>query len=101
MEFPFSIRRVLGPGPVVALTAKTLQGKQQDARNAIGQIIDALGAASAKAQGLPSVITTMTRFLSSDHVLYIVHEEEKAVGLIKAGVKKLFIRVSLPPASRH
>jgi alpha-tubulin N-acetyltransferase 1 len=41
---------------------------------------------------LPAVITSASRLFTSDNRLYIKAEGNKAIGLIKVGVKKLFIR---------
>ena len=53
-----------------------------------------MGVASSKAQGLPSVITTAQRmFTSGDNRLYLKMDPatNKVVGLIKVGVRKLFV----------
>lgn len=55
-------------------------------------IIDKMGAASAKAQQLPAIITTAGRLFTSDNRLYLRAEGNKVLGLLKVGVKKLFIR---------
>lgn len=51
-----------------------------------------MGAASSKAQGLPSVITSSSRLFTSDNRLYLSAEGNRVIGLLKVGVKKLFIR---------
>ena len=51
-----------------------------------------MGEASARAQGLPSIITTSTRLWTSDNRLYIKAEGNKAIGILKVGPRKLFIR---------
>jgi len=60
----------------------------------LNKIVDDMGKASSKAQGLPAVITTASRFFTStDNRLYLkVQAPDKVVGLLKVGVKKLFIR---------
>lgn len=58
-------------------------------------IIDKMGAASTKAQGLPAIITSASRLFTSDNRLYIKAEGNRAIGIIKVGVKKLFIRNEL------
>lgn len=55
-------------------------------------IIDKMGAASAKAQQLPAIITTAGRLFTSDNRLYLRAEGNKVLGLLKVGMKKLFIR---------
>lgn len=51
-----------------------------------------MGAASSKAQGLPSIITSASRLYTSDNRLYVRAEGNKVIGLLKVGVKHLFIR---------
>jgi len=63
-----------------------------DAQNNLYDIIDKMGHASAKAQALPAVITTASRLFTSDNRLYMKAEGNRVIGLIKVGVKKLFIR---------
>ena len=58
----------------------------------LDSIIDKMGAASAKAQGLPQIITTAVRFFGSDNRLYLKVESNQVIGLIKVGARKLFIR---------
>ena len=52
-----------------------------------------MGVASSKAQGLPSTITSASRFFTSgDNKLYLKAQGNKVIGLLKVGVKHLFIR---------
>ena len=63
-----------------------------DSQAQVYDIIDRIGSASSKAQGLPSVITSGSRLFTSDTRLYLRAEGNKVLGLLKVGVKKLFIR---------
>ena len=67
-------------------------------RSPLCDIVDLMGAASAKAQGLGAVITTADKLKASDHRVYLIADRasRSALGLIKVGVKKLFIRVRPP-----
>ena len=51
-----------------------------------------MGVASAKAQRLPSVITTAGRLFSSDNRLYIRAQGPHVIGFLKVGKRNLFIR---------
>lgn len=51
-----------------------------------------MGMASSKAQGLPSIITSGSRLFTSDNRLYMRAENNKVLGMLKVGVKRLFIR---------
>jgi len=69
-------------------------GKQaiMEGQNAICDIIDKIGAASSKAQGLPAIITSASRLFTSDTRLYLRAEGNRVLGLLKVGIRKLFIR---------
>lgn len=43
------------------------------------QIINAIGEASSFAQGLNNIITTSEKLQSSDHLLYLMKEEDEAL----------------------
>ncbi|CAG8766380.1 11173_t:CDS:2, partial [Acaulospora morrowiae] len=60
-------------------------------------IIDAMGEASTKAQGLSKVITTAEKLKESSHRLYIIKDTQstKVIGILKVGKKKLFIVVGI------
>eukprot|EP00698_Gefionella_okellyi_P024716 TRINITY_DN8800_c0_g1_i1.p1 TRINITY_DN8800_c0_g1~~TRINITY_DN8800_c0_g1_i1.p1 ORF type:complete len:251 (+),score=37.57 TRINITY_DN8800_c0_g1_i1:81-833(+) len=56
-------------------------------------VIDGMGKASATAQGLGQVITTMSRLRASpDQHLYIFSKNQAVGGILKIGKKKLFVR---------
>jgi alpha-tubulin N-acetyltransferase 1 len=61
----------------------------------ISSVLDAIGTASAKAQGLKAVITTGLKFIGTDQRLFIKCEGKTVVGLLKMGKRKLFIRDEL------
>ena len=63
-----------------------------DSQAQLYEIIDRMGVASSKAQALPSVITSSSRLFTSDNRLYLKAEGNKVIGLLKVGVKHLFIR---------
>jgi alpha-tubulin N-acetyltransferase 1 len=87
MEFPFDVYRALRPGNdgIAIIRSKDCNSRE------VCEIIDAMGNASAKAQGLRAVITTAVRFFSSaDNLLYIKIEGKRVVGVLKTGYRKLF-----------
>ncbi|MPC70276.1 Alpha-tubulin N-acetyltransferase [Portunus trituberculatus] len=61
------------------------------------EIINAIGEASSFAQGLNNVITTSEKLQNSDHLLYLMKEDDDSigvtlvVGMLKVGRKKLFL----------
>jgi len=65
----------------------------------LGEVLDQMGAASARAQGLHQVITTMEKLRHSEnHIVYIITQKDLerdgadvCVGFLKMGRKKLFI----------
>lgn len=48
-----------------------------------------------QAQNLPQVITTTSKMLATDSNLYLYATGNKAIGILKVGIKKLFIRVRI------
>ncbi|XP_076455135.1 uncharacterized protein LOC143289838 [Babylonia areolata] len=68
-----------------------------DARMQLFEIINKMGEASAKAQGLSGTITTGRRLETSDHHLYIMKDPEgcsgrgAVIGILKLGRKRLFV----------
>ena len=95
MNFPFSVRRVLGGNNITRLDSRSLQ---TSTRGRFGKevikIINEMGQASASAQQLGAVITTASKLSSSDHVVYMASNYQSALGFIKVGYKKLFIHTS-------
>lgn len=68
------------------------QDSKTGALEQIGEIIDRMGEASARAQKLPQTITTMGRFSGSAQRLYLKVSERGVEGLLKVGEKNLFYR---------
>ena len=105
MEFLFNCEKLLGTdaegfvildgrkGPSNAFSQGRAIGRAiPDLQANLYEVIDKMGAASSKAQGLPSIITSASRLFTSDNRLYMKAEGNKVIGLLKVGVKKLFIR---------
>ena len=89
MEFPFDIRKVLKPNEVdiAILDPKIPQIRTKE----VAAIIDSMGLASSRAQGLRNIITTSSKFFScSDNTIYIKIHEQKVVGILKTGYRRLF-----------
>jgi GNAT superfamily N-acetyltransferase len=88
-----------GPGPVPSTLGVTLlsshyltAGAPWRDRALLGELLDTLGALSARAQGLPTVITTAARLASSPtQRVYVAFDGYRAVGLLKVGPKDLFV----------
>ncbi|CDW81278.1 alpha-tubulin n-acetyltransferase [Stylonychia lemnae] len=65
-------------------------------QNNMATILDRMGEASSKAQGLGAVITTAQKFFSAEgQKLYLKVDNNQVQGLLKVGVKNLFIRSAL------
>jgi GNAT superfamily N-acetyltransferase len=88
MEFKFDVRRFLradANGICVLLPQRPFNTRE------ISEIIDIAGRESARAQSLPSTITTSTKFFSSsDNKLYLKIDQQKVVGILKIGIRRLF-----------
>ncbi len=78
---------------ISVLDSDALLRVPRDQQPGLRQLIDALGEASARAQRLPSVITTYDKLRTSGNQrLYLVARDGLGLGLLKMGVKKLFVR---------
>ncbi|XP_061875783.1 alpha-tubulin N-acetyltransferase 1, partial [Colius striatus] len=103
MEFPFDLTSVLGDRVCVVDQRLQPSGRREvpqrgDVEQQLRTVIDELGKASAKAQGLPTPVTSAARLESNRHVLYILHDGQRGgtpkgvvIGFLKVGYKKLFL----------
>ncbi|XP_071881001.1 alpha-tubulin N-acetyltransferase 1 isoform X1 [Anas platyrhynchos] len=103
MEFPFDVAAVLGERVSVVDQHLRPNGRRGpahrgDLEQQLRTLIDELGKASAKAQGLPAPVTSAARMESNRHVLYILRGAEgggsskaAVIGFLKVGYKKLFL----------
>ncbi|KAL8618413.1 hypothetical protein ACOMHN_050181 [Nucella lapillus] len=101
MEFDFDINSLLRD--VITTVDSRLQvcrnaaGSYPDARLRLFDIVNKMGEASAKAQGLAGAITTGRRLETSDHHLYVIKDPKGSrskgavVGVLKMGRKRLFV----------
>ena len=93
MEFNFDVRSALRSEGVTRWEASDVYRAMRARHgNQLAEIIDAMGMGSAKAQKLGAVITTTSKLLSSSHILYIASNKREVLGILRIGVKKLFIR---------
>ena len=58
----------------------------------VKEILNAMGEASSKAQHLNTIITSAHKFFISNHRIFIKAEQNRVLGFIKVGNKKLFLR---------
>ncbi|XP_061170155.1 alpha-tubulin N-acetyltransferase 1-like isoform X2 [Saccostrea echinata] len=103
MEFPFSVNNLLGStisklDNNISPFRKHADGYDtRQLRRQLIEVIDRMGEASARAQGLRTIITTGRKLELSDHILYIMKDDQlndnkgAVVGILKIGHKKLFV----------
>lgn len=96
MEFDFTVATSLNVGhdggSIVAVTAATLNKLSQEGKNNAKKLLDVFGKRSALAQKLHGPITSFQKMSSSsEQVLFMQHNGNKALGFIKVGKRKLFI----------
>ncbi|XP_062978339.1 alpha-tubulin N-acetyltransferase 1 isoform X2 [Elgaria multicarinata webbii] len=107
MEFPFDVDVLFGERITTVdqhLQASSRRGAgftaahRMDLQQQLMTIIDEMGKASAKAQNLPTPITSASRMQTNRHVLYILKDSEATmtgkgiiIGFLKVGYKKLFV----------
>ncbi|KAK2164424.1 hypothetical protein NP493_1405g00037 [Ridgeia piscesae] len=101
MEFPFNINSIF-PNEITLLDKRLTigeNGSNEFRRNKdqLVSVINQMGIASSKAQGLNTVITSASRLtVSADH-LYVLKDTDAnngygaAVGILRVGQKKLFV----------
>ncbi|XP_035664155.1 alpha-tubulin N-acetyltransferase 1-like [Branchiostoma floridae] len=102
MEFSFNIHSLFGEeiSLVDCNCAPFRKVSNEPLDKNLTKVIDDLGEASAKAQGLHGPITAAYKLRNSDHRMYILKDAQAnsgkgaAVGFIKVGTKKLFVLVS-------
>uniref|UniRef100_A0A0G4I1G4 Alpha-tubulin N-acetyltransferase n=1 Tax=Chromera velia CCMP2878 TaxID=1169474 RepID=A0A0G4I1G4_9ALVE len=116
MDFPFDVDAVFTPFFVHPLNYKDLFESDWDTenekliildsacnnhglpRNGTGgvhqlrEVIDAMGIASARAQGLRAPVTTFSKYQIHTNRIYLKTFRGKIVGLLKTGPKRLFMR---------
>jgi len=110
MEFPFYISKIfsIDQDGFVVLDASTLNSRSSYLNSApqsrlqpfakydsnkdyLVQILDKMGEASSRAQGLKQVITNYSKFSTSgDNRLYIKVDNNKVCGILKVGQRNLF-----------
>lgn len=103
MEFPFSVNNLLGStisklDNTVTPFRKNADGYDaRQLRRQLMEVIDRMGEASARAQGLRTIITTGRKLELSDHILYVMRDDQlndnkgAVIGILKIGNKKLFV----------
>lgn len=103
MEFNFNVNNLLAD-VITRLDSEIKPARRnadgydsQGLQNLLITVIDKMGQASSKAQGLYSVITSGRKLQFSDHILYIMKDPSgnngrgSVVGILKVGHKKLFV----------
>lgn len=100
MEVDFNIEKILGnsysKNNVSIITPQFIKNLGSNEMKKISNALDNMGYLSAKAQGLKNIITTTGTFtINNDQKLYIHAQGNKLNGILKTGVRKLFIYDSL------
>ncbi|KAJ8667502.1 hypothetical protein QAD02_009165 [Eretmocerus hayati] len=103
MDFRFSVNKLL-PKRINKITHTLIpegfRGDRRefnDCQRMLTRILDEMGEASAKAQGLNRTITSALKIRDTDHILYLMVDSEgnnglgSVVGLLKTGSKSLFM----------
>ncbi|CAF2938432.1 unnamed protein product [Rotaria sp. Silwood2] len=101
MEFPFDINYILPYEITIFNGDYRVLNKGQTTRiftsEKLTSVIDAMGEASYRAQGLSGAVTTTRKFRVSDHRLYIIKKTNEnnnlsiVIGILKVGAKHLYI----------
>lgn len=100
MNFPFDITKILNldSDDFAIFTANDLpkntmyfgpNNPKKTRPEQLTFLIDEIGHASSHSQGLSTTITTYSRFIYSNHKLFIKFDDNKMIGFIKIGTKNL------------
>lgn len=89
MEHPGARRLTVDGNGICMMTSRQARKVPDEVMSLINQ----LGIASSRAQGLSHVITTYSSFTNSDSKMYILVSDDgkKALGFVKVGVRNLFL----------
>eukprot|EP01137_Pigoraptor_chileana_P025667 Opistho-2@95461 len=117
MEFGFNVNKILpraitrvdGPGMSSAVKAlanlpSTRLSEAWQPHEQLRTVIDGMGMASARAQGLKGAVTTAGKLECSKHALYLLKDADAnngngaVLGLLKIGKKSLFV---IDPNNNH
>ncbi|XP_067203278.1 alpha-tubulin N-acetyltransferase-like isoform X2 [Linepithema humile] len=103
MEFKFNVNKLL-PRKINKVThnlvPEDFKGDRRElneCQRLLSRILDDMGEASAKAQGLNKPITSALKLRDTDHTIYLLVDNEannglgSVVGLLKTGSKNLFL----------
>ncbi|KAF7378589.1 hypothetical protein HZH66_015376 [Vespula vulgaris] len=103
MEFKFNVNKLL-PRKINKVThiliPEDFKGDRRElneCQRQLSKILDDMGEASAKAQGLSKSITSAVKLRDTDHIVYLLVDSEannnlgSVVGLLKTGSKNLFM----------
>ncbi|XP_047370172.1 alpha-tubulin N-acetyltransferase-like isoform X1 [Vespa velutina] len=103
MEFKFNVNKLL-PRKINKVThiliPEDFKGDRRElneCQRQLSKILDDMGEASAKAQGLSKSITSAVKLRDTDHIVYLFVDNEannnlgSVVGLLKTGSKNLFM----------
>jgi hypothetical protein len=90
-----------GVSATVSVVPSTLWQSLSPRKSLVEMLVNTLGDASAKAQGLPAPVTSLLKLQTSGdvanggcaHRMYIASSGNKAFGFIKVGRKQLFLSV--------
>lgn len=110
MEFPCQLARLFNfhHTGIACINGRKLAGMYRNRGNNRGEgssqsgvdfhhvamVIDEMGKASSKAQGLSHVITSTSKFMGTNQRLYIKVHESRAEGILKVEERNLFYRNS-------
>ncbi|XP_043263187.1 alpha-tubulin N-acetyltransferase isoform X1 [Colletes latitarsis] len=103
MEFKFNVNKLL-PRKINKVThtliPEDFKGDRRElheCQRQLGRVLDDMGEASARAQGLNKPITSSLKLRDTDHLVYLLVDNEAnnglgcVVGLLKTGSKNLFM----------
>lgn len=93
MQFGFSVAGVFGlrQSGVALLTDQSLKSMPPSQQKKVEIVLDGMGRGSQAAQGLPSPVTSLAYIRESRHFLFLAVDGDRCLGILKGGIKHLFM----------
>lgn len=93
MQFDFSVAEAFGlqGAGVALLTDQALRGMPPARLKRVEAVLDGMGRGSQAAQGLPAPVTSLAYIRDAHHFLLLAIDGDRCLGILKGGVKHLFM----------
>lgn len=93
MQFGFGVAEAFGlrQSGIALLTDQSLKSMSLSQQKKVEIVLDGMGRGSQAAQGLPAPITSLAYVRDSHHFLLLAVDGDRCLGILKGGIKHLFM----------